>query len=547
MRTNRCVSVRGLLFALCLCVMGSGVVRAEDTAGAEGRVLILLDRGFNRQEFFQIYFALRGMGYPTDIVAPERGPVFLSNDSVPDARNRDAVANLALDEIDDISAYLGFVIIGGYAPGYLEKYPKALEIVQAFMDAEVPVAAICHGPRLLMRIGALVNRPMACWHEVANELPDVWNSPARGWYIDEPVVRDGNLLTSRYPNDTAAQLDVFLQMLADAGGRPLPEKAGSVLVLAPAPDEGHVRWCWTVTLRTFGNTAHVLDNPDQLKRHFGENLDAIPEGLTGVIYVESPELDAWWAGDASGLPALLKGAGIPTLTVTSPAGLLGYADPVQAMVAFAAEHGRPLPVAAKPAPYTAAIALSDGFDEAVVATMRAVLEARGNRVALIASRVGWIRGLNGMPVEAGYTYDAPPELADGAILVAPGGQWPEHQPDARQAEIPDWIADQAVRDATRITWLLNQYEAGHTLLLFGFDSLRVGRNEQFKGMRFATTDQAVWSFGREGGRYAKEEVKRTGPRLITVRGAAALPQVIRELESLLVEPDPVSTENADEE
>lgn len=548
MRKERCVAVRALLVALCLWVAGFGVAQAGDAAEAEGRVMILLERGFNRQEFFQFYFALRALDYPTDIVAIERGPVYLSNDRVPDANNRDAVANLALDEIDDIAPYLGLVIIGGYAPGYLEKYPKSLEIVQAFMDAEIPVAAICHGPRLLMRIGALENRPMACWYQVANELPDVWNSPARGWYIDEAVVRDRNLLTARYPDDTTPQLQVFLRMLHEQGGRPMPEKAGSVLVLAPAPDNNHIRWCWTITLRLFGNQVNILHNADHLQRHFGEELDTAPEGVTGVVFVESPELDAWLAGEASGLAALLDGAGIPVLTVKSSEGILGYADPVHAMLSFAAEHGEPIPAAPEPEPYTAVIALSDGFDEAVVATMRAVLEARGERVALIASRAGWIRGLNGMPVEAGYPYDAPPALAEDLIVIAPGGLWPQHQPDARQAEIPDWIEEQAVRDETRIRWILERYDAGATLIAFGFDSNRIGREDRFKGKRFSTTEQLVWPFlWGDGGRFSRELLTRSAPRLTTVRDAAALPVLLRELDALLAEPDPAAPGNGESE
>jgi len=92
--------------------------------------------------------------------------------------------------------YDGVVIPGGWAPDRLRRYPAVLEFVRAVHDGGKPAAAICHGPSVLISAGLLRGRTVTC---VAAIRDDVENAGAR--YVDQAVVVDGRIITSRTPAD----------------------------------------------------------------------------------------------------------------------------------------------------------------------------------------------------------------------------------------------------------------------------------------------------------------------------------------------------------
>jgi protease I len=153
------------------------------------------------------------------------------------------------------------------------------------------------------------------------------------------------------------------------------------------------------------------------------------------------------------------------------------------------------------------LALRQGADESVVFAVTKTAEAQSKKLIKVASY--------------------PAEVPANALIIAPGGVWPEKNTGARQAEQPAWIEEQAKADTARNEWLLAQHKAGATLLLVGLDSLRLGRLEQFKGKKFACTDQAVWSFGKQGGKYSGEKALLTDTRLITTKGAGTLDAALK--------------------
>ena len=91
------------------------------------------------------------------------------------------------------------VLPGGHAPAMLRKQGAALEIARTFMAANKLVAAICHGPQILVSAGVMRGRRATCFHAVADELRD-----AGALYEDREVVIDGNLITARHPADLPA-------------------------------------------------------------------------------------------------------------------------------------------------------------------------------------------------------------------------------------------------------------------------------------------------------------------------------------------------------
>jgi protease I len=83
-----------------------------------------------------------------------------------------------------------------------------VDLTRDAVTAGKPVAAICHGPQLLISANVLKGRTLTCWPSIA---VDVKN--AGGLYVDRPVVEDGNLITSRKPDDVPAFSDAILRAL----------------------------------------------------------------------------------------------------------------------------------------------------------------------------------------------------------------------------------------------------------------------------------------------------------------------------------------------
>jgi len=96
------------------------------------------------------------------------------------------------------------LIPGGYSPDHLRTDAATVEFVRRFCQSDRPVAAICHGPQLLIEADAVEGRTLTSWPSVRRDLE---NAGAR--WVDRPVVEDGNLITSRKPDD----LDAFTAAL----------------------------------------------------------------------------------------------------------------------------------------------------------------------------------------------------------------------------------------------------------------------------------------------------------------------------------------------
>ena len=121
-------------------------------------------------------------------------------------RSLTADLSAAAARMDDFDA---LIVPGGYAPDRMRLEPAMIDLVARAMALGKPVAAICHGPQLLISADVLRDRHLTCWPSVA---VDVTN--AGGRYVDRPVVRDGNLITSRKGADILA----FIRAIVDALG-----------------------------------------------------------------------------------------------------------------------------------------------------------------------------------------------------------------------------------------------------------------------------------------------------------------------------------------
>ena len=99
------------------------------------------------------------------------------------------------------------IIPGGYAPDYMRRHPAMVDLVRQAYQQEKVVAAICHGPWMLVSADVVRNKWLTCFFSIKDDVIH-----AGGRYEDREVVRDGNLITSRMPED----LPVFCSTIIDA-------------------------------------------------------------------------------------------------------------------------------------------------------------------------------------------------------------------------------------------------------------------------------------------------------------------------------------------
>jgi protease I len=116
------------------------------------------------------------------------------------------LADLTLAEVEP-DAYDLLLLPGGKAPESLRNDEHAQRVAKAFFKADKPVAAICHGPQILVSARLLEGRHATCYKSVAHELKE---SGAR--YEDAEVVVDGKLVTSRQPGDLPAFVREMLKV-----------------------------------------------------------------------------------------------------------------------------------------------------------------------------------------------------------------------------------------------------------------------------------------------------------------------------------------------
>jgi protease I len=482
------------------------------------RVLVLLAQGFNKGEFFQSVLPLRAAGYAVDIAAAQAGPVIISNDGTPDKAGLDPVADLTLDQIGDGARWCALVIPGGYSPGRLEKLPAAVEACRVFAQAGKPIAAVCHGPRLLLAAGLLDGRVFTCLHNVPDEVADAWKA-CRGTWVDQAVVVDGGLITSRFPGDMTALTRRLLEELSIRGGLPWEIKPARVLLVAPDLPAGHARWAVKDAAGILGVTVDLVASAEDVAKAEKIRADAGDGNPPWVCIatLAGPQAEALAAAQA--FKATLIAAQVAEVAI--PAGTTG-----ETLAAAVVREARTcaLPIApVPPPPFAAALAVCDGFDDQAVAAAHFHAASKGLLTVVVAPRQGWIHGQAGTVIEATATYADNLTLTPDALVVAPGGLWPMQDDAARQAQQPAWIEEQGRRDRERLDWLLARHAGGAHLVVVGLDALRLARTGKFPGAAFAAPNSTVWSFGKTAKRSA-DPVAATAERITTVRNADALAQ-----------------------
>jgi hypothetical protein len=180
-------------------------------------------------------------------------------------------------------------------------------------------------------------------------------------------------------------------------------------------------------------------------------------------------------------------------------------------------------------PYTAAIALREGFDDHAFAAMRAVLAWSGRKTVVLGSDKGDLAGLNGITAQVACAYVDAPALGAEAIIVLPGGLYPDKS--WLGAEQPAWIAQQAQRDDKRLKWVMDAYAKGATVVVLGYDGARLAGLDACRGLAFACPVHAESKFwGGKPGKRARDGTIKTHDRMYSAQGFDALGELLRLLE-----------------
>jgi len=165
------------------------------------KVLLLAENGFEDRELMYPYYRLQEAGYKVDIVGPRAKETYkgeygltVTSDLSPE--------NVKIDE------YEAVIIPGGRAPDRMRLNKGLVQLVKDAFNKGKIVAAVCHGPQLLIEAGALKGKKATCYMSVATDLKN-----AGGIYEDRSVVVDGNLVTSRFPADLPNFCQEILKLL----------------------------------------------------------------------------------------------------------------------------------------------------------------------------------------------------------------------------------------------------------------------------------------------------------------------------------------------
>jgi protease I len=169
------------------------------------KALILSANDFEDSELLVPYDRLKQAGVDVEVASVSKG-------TIRGKHGCQIAVDKTLDEVQP-REYDLLVVPGGRAPAALRTNEAALEIAASFLRTNKLVAAICHGPQLLVSAGLLRNRRATCYQSVAPELKQ-----AGAAYEDKDVVVDGNLITSRKPGDLPAFMREIMKMLKTTHG-----------------------------------------------------------------------------------------------------------------------------------------------------------------------------------------------------------------------------------------------------------------------------------------------------------------------------------------
>ena len=164
------------------------------------KALIISADNFEDSELLVPFYRFREAGIEVEVAS-------FGREKIKGKHGYEVAVDKTFAEVDADSCDI-LLLPGGKAPEAVRNEPQVLEITRRFFARNRPVAAICHGPQILISAGLVKGRRLTCYRTVAGEMKE-----AGALYEDSEVVVDGNLVTSRQPADIPAFMRETMKLL----------------------------------------------------------------------------------------------------------------------------------------------------------------------------------------------------------------------------------------------------------------------------------------------------------------------------------------------
>ncbi len=166
------------------------------------KVACILSDGFEDSEFRVPYDRMRNEGFQVDVIAARAGQEIAGKQGKERIKADKAISDVQPED------YQALFIPGGYSPDHLRIDKRFVDFVRAFDQQHKTVAAVCHGPQIMMTAGIVKGRTLTAWPTIQEDLKAVGAKVK-----DEPVVVDDNWITSRKPDDLGKFSDAIVERL----------------------------------------------------------------------------------------------------------------------------------------------------------------------------------------------------------------------------------------------------------------------------------------------------------------------------------------------
>jgi len=167
------------------------------------KVIALVEEEFEDLEHWYPVYRLREEGAQVDLVGPEAGVTYFGKYGVP-AKTDYAFTDINAEDYDAI------LVPGGWAPDKLRRYPEVIKFIQTMDKAKKPIGQICHAGWVLVSAKVLQGKKVTSTPAIKD---DMLNAGAT--WVDEAVVVDGHIFSSRRPSDLPIYMKAFADKLAE--------------------------------------------------------------------------------------------------------------------------------------------------------------------------------------------------------------------------------------------------------------------------------------------------------------------------------------------
>jgi protease I len=166
------------------------------------RIAVIIDDMFEDSEYTQPAEAFKGKGHEMVHIGMQKGGVVKGKKKQTPVQIDKTITDVSVNDFDAL------LIPGGFSPDKLRAHDEAVAFSKKFMESGKPIFAICHGPQLLISADVLRGRKVTGYKSI---IQDIKNAGAE--FLDQEVVEDGNLVSSRNPDDLPAFIRVSLSKL----------------------------------------------------------------------------------------------------------------------------------------------------------------------------------------------------------------------------------------------------------------------------------------------------------------------------------------------